>query len=114
LPCERRLTEASEIIAAQNQSLNTQYYAMKIVKISDDSKCRMYQQFDESVEYLIAGYAYLAKEECVKHHGRVSTQLHLNVCKQVGKKVTFQVLAATSMNMAVFWKVAPCSLVDIN
>jgi hypothetical protein len=28
--------------------------------------------------------------------------------------VTFQVLTATSMMMAVFWNVAPCSLVDID
>jgi hypothetical protein len=33
--------------------------------------------------------------------------------KRATEKVRFQVLTAMSMKMAVFWDVAPCSLVDI-
>jgi hypothetical protein len=47
----------------------------------------------------------------------VSDQLHLAAGLSPGKipgKVRFQVLTAMNMNVAVFWDVAPCSLIDID
>ena len=38
----------SEIVAAQDQALQTKYYATKILNTETDSKCRLCQQFDET------------------------------------------------------------------
>jgi hypothetical protein len=37
----------SEIVAAQDQVLQTKYYATKILNTETDSKCRLRKQFDE-------------------------------------------------------------------
>ena len=39
----------SEIVAAQDQALRTKYYATKILSTETDSKCRLCQQFDETI-----------------------------------------------------------------
>ena len=39
----------SEIVAAQDQALRTKYYATKILSRETDSKCRLCQQFDETI-----------------------------------------------------------------
>ena len=39
----------SELVAAQNQSLQTKYYATKILSIESDRKCRLCQHFDETI-----------------------------------------------------------------
>ena len=36
----------SEIVAAQDQALQTKYYAKKILNTETDSKCRLCQQLD--------------------------------------------------------------------
>jgi hypothetical protein len=40
----------SEIVAAQDQVLQTKYYATKILNTETDSKCRLCQQFDETID----------------------------------------------------------------
>ena len=50
----------SEIVAAQDQVLQTKYYATKI--LSTDSKCRLCQQFDETIDHKISASPILAKE----------------------------------------------------
>jgi hypothetical protein len=55
----------SEILAAQDQALQMECYATEILNTETDSKCRLYQQFDETC--LI-----LAKEQYIKRHDRVS------------------------------------------
>ena len=40
-----------EIIATQDQALQTKYLATKILKTETDSKCRLCKQFDETVEH---------------------------------------------------------------
>jgi hypothetical protein len=42
----------SEIIAAQDQALQTKYHAIKILQTETDSKCRLGKQFDESVDHI--------------------------------------------------------------
>ena len=39
-----------EIVAAQDQTLQTKYYATKILNTETDSKCRLFQQFDETMQ----------------------------------------------------------------
>jgi len=52
----------SEIVAAQDQALQTKYYATKILNTKTDSKCRLSQQFDET----ISACPILAKAQYIK------------------------------------------------
>ena len=40
----------SEIVAAQDQALQTKYYASKILNSETESKCRLCQKFDETID----------------------------------------------------------------
>jgi len=44
----------SEIMAAQDQALQTKYVT-KILNTETDSKCRLCQQFDETIDHIISG-----------------------------------------------------------
>ena len=44
----------SEIVAAQDQALQTKYYATKILNTEIDSKCRLCQQYDETIDHIIS------------------------------------------------------------
>jgi hypothetical protein len=63
----------SEIVAAQDQALQTKYYAIKILNTETDSKCRLCQQFDETIEHIISACPILAEEQYIKRHDRVCT-----------------------------------------
>lgn len=53
----------TEITAAEDQELQTKYYATKIVQTERDSKCRLHKQFDETMEHIIPACPILAKEQ---------------------------------------------------
>jgi len=61
----------SKIVAAQDQSLQTKYYATKILNTETDSKCRICQQFDETIYHIMSPCPILAKEQHIKSHDRV-------------------------------------------
>jgi hypothetical protein len=42
----------SEIVAAQDQALHTKYNATKILNTETQSKCRLCQQFDETIDHI--------------------------------------------------------------
>jgi hypothetical protein len=71
-------------VAAQDQALNTKYYATKILHIETDSKCRLCQQLDETIDHIISVCPILAKEQYVKRHDKVSAPIHFNICKEIG------------------------------
>ena len=77
----------SEIVAAQDQALQTKYYATKILNTGTDSKRRLCQIFDVTIEHIITACPILAKEQYIKRHDRVCTQLHFNICKETGVKL---------------------------
>jgi len=52
----------SEIVAAQDQALQTKYYGTKILNTETDSKCRLCQKFDEAIDHIIPACPILAKE----------------------------------------------------
>ena len=52
----------SAIVAAQDQTLQTKYYATKILSTETDSKCRLCQQFDETIDHILSACSILAKE----------------------------------------------------
>jgi len=85
----------SEIVAAQDQALQTKYYATEILNTEIDSKCRLCQQFDETIDHIIPAYPILSKEQYIKRHDRVCAQLHFNICKETG----VQLEKNTGMNM---------------
>jgi len=74
----------SEIVAAQDQALQTKYYATKILNTETDSKCGLCRQFDETIDHIISACPILAKEQYIKRHDRVCAQTHFNICKETG------------------------------
>ena len=74
----------SEIVAAQDQALNRKCYATKILHTETDSKCRLCQQHDETIDHIISACPILAREKYVKRHDKVSAQIHFNICKETG------------------------------
>jgi dGTP triphosphohydrolase len=86
----------SEIVAAQDQALQTKYYATKILNTQTDSKGRLCQQFVETIDHIISAYPMLAKEQYIKSHDRVRAELHFNICKELGVQLDKK---NTGMNM---------------
>jgi septation ring formation regulator EzrA len=74
----------SEIVAAQDQALNTKCCATKILHTETDGKCRLCQQLDETIDHIISACPILAKEQYVKRHDKVSAQIHFNISKEIG------------------------------
>jgi DNA-binding GntR family transcriptional regulator len=74
----------SEIVAAQDQALQTKYYATKILHTETDSNCRLCHQFEETVHHIMSACPVLAKEQHIKRHDKVCAQLHFNICKELG------------------------------
>jgi len=74
----------SEIVAAQDQALQTKYYAANILNTETDSKCRLFQQFDDTIDHIISACPIMAKEKYIKRHDKVCAQLHFNICKETG------------------------------
>jgi len=74
----------SEIVAAQGRALQTKYYATKILNTEADGKCRLCQQFDETIDRIISACKILAKEQYIKRHDEVCAQLHFNICRSRG------------------------------
>jgi len=71
-------------VAAQAQALQTKYYAIKILSTETDSKCRLCQQYDETIDHITSACPILAKEQYIKRHDRMCAQLHFNICKETG------------------------------
>ena len=65
-----------EIVTAQDQALQTKYYATKILNTETGSKSRLCQQFGETIGHIISACPILAKEQYIKRHDRVCAQLH--------------------------------------
>jgi hypothetical protein len=79
-------------VAAQDQALQTKYYATKILNTETDSKCRLCQQFYETIDHIISACPILAKEQYIKRHDRVCTQLHFNIGKETGVQLDKETL----------------------
>jgi len=62
---ELKAETESEIVATQDQALQTKYYATKILNRETDSKCRLRQQFEETIDHIISACPILAKEQYI-------------------------------------------------
>ena len=51
------------IIAAQDQSLMTKQYQSEIMKNEMNPKCRLYNQYNETIDHIVSGCPVLAKSE---------------------------------------------------
>jgi hypothetical protein len=58
----------SEIIAAQDWALQTNYHATEILKTETDSKC---QQYNNAADHIISAGPILVKEKYVKQNDSV-------------------------------------------
>jgi hypothetical protein len=53
-------------VAAKHQALQTKHYAAKVLNTETDSKYRLSQKFDESIENIKSPFPILAKEHYIK------------------------------------------------
>ena len=74
----------SEIVEALDQVLQTKYYTTKTLNTETDSKCRLCQKFDETINHIVSACPILTKEKYIKRYDRVCAQLHFNICKETG------------------------------
>jgi hypothetical protein len=77
----------SEILAAQDQALQTKCHATKILQTEKESKCRLCHQFEERVDHIMSACPILAKEQYIKRHDRACAQMPFNICKELGVKL---------------------------
>ena len=54
------------------------------MSIETDNKCRLFQQFDDTIDHIISACPILTKEQYTKKHDRVCAQLHFNIWKEAG------------------------------
>jgi len=76
----------SELIAAEDWALQTNYCATEILKTETNSKCRLCQHYDKTVESIISACPILAKEKYVKLNDRMYV-LRYNICKRIVVKL---------------------------
>ena len=86
----------SEIVAVQDPALQTKYYATKILSTETDSKCRLCQQFDETIDHIISACPILAKEQYTKRH---DTECVPNYTSTYARKEGYNWTKKTGMNM---------------
>ena len=58
------------IVVAQDQALQTKYYATEILNTETDSEYRLCQQFDATIDHIISACPILAKEQYIKRYDR--------------------------------------------
>ena len=68
--------------------LATRYYQHKIIKKGTDPKCRLCNEFDESIEHIISGCPVLAKKEYLERHDKALIYIHKNICRYYQIQVT--------------------------
>ena len=69
------------IIPAQDQSLATRSYHNKIIKDGTDPKCRMCNEFEETIDHIVAGCPVLANTEYIQRHDKAAGYIHWRICK---------------------------------
>ena len=71
----------------------------KILNTETDSKCRLCQQFDETIDHIISACTILAKEQCIKRHDSVCVH---NYTSTYARKQGYIWTKNTSMNMCQY------------
>jgi len=76
----------SEIIATQDQALQTKYHWKDYYKPRQTANAG-YQLLDETVENITSACPILAKEQYIKRHDKICAQLNFNICHEIGIKL---------------------------
>ena len=69
------------VMAAQDQSLATRSYRNKIIKDGTDPKCRMCNNYDETIDHIVSGCPILAPTEYIHRHDKAASYIHWKICK---------------------------------
>ena len=72
------------VISAQYQALQTKHHAIKILHTEAESKCRLCQNFDETINQITSQFPVQVIEQYIKRYDAVCAQLHCNMCKEMG------------------------------
>ena len=77
----KRETE-SLIIAAQDSTIRTNHIKMRIDKMQQNSKCRLFGDRDETINHIISECSKLAQKEYKTRHDWVGKVIHWEMCKK--------------------------------
>jgi hypothetical protein len=69
------------MMAAQDQTISTNYFKNKILKEEIESKCWSCKQHEETIDHLTSKWSILAKSEYLMRHDKVCAHLHYLICK---------------------------------
>ena len=69
------------IIAAQDQSLMTKQYQSEIMKNGMNPKCRLCNQYNETIDHIVSGCPVLAKSEFMQRHDKAASYIHWRISK---------------------------------
>ena len=72
------------IIAAQDQSLMTKQYQSEIIKNGANPKCRLCNEYNETIDHIVSGCPVLTKSEFMQRHDQAASYMHWKVCKEFG------------------------------
>ena len=75
------------IIAAQDQSLQTNNYKVHIQKTGTNAMCRYCREHQETIDHLVSGCPTLAINEYLIRHNKVAQYVHWKVCQHFDLKV---------------------------
>ena len=78
----------STIVAAQDQTISTNYIKNEILKEEIDSKCWLCKQQEETIDHLNSGCSILVKDECLMRHNKVFAHLHYSICTALAIETT--------------------------
>ena len=69
------------IIAAQDQSLMTKQYQSEIMKNGMNPKCRLCNQYNETIDHIVSGCPVLAKSEFMQRHDKAASYIYWKISK---------------------------------
>lgn len=70
------------LLAAQDQALRTNAIKAHIDGTSDDSKCRLCKEKEETIDHLVSACSKIAQTDYKERHNKVASMLHWNLCKK--------------------------------
>ena len=71
----------------QGQAISTNYFKHKILKEENDSKCRLYKQHEETIDYLTSGCSILVTKYLMRHDS-VHAHFYYSICNALHIETT--------------------------
>ena len=75
------------IIAAQDQSLMTKQYQSEIIKNGANPKCRLCNEYNETIDHIVSGCPLLMKSEFMQRQDQAASYMHWKICKSFSLSV---------------------------